>query len=576
MKHEIIAFTKPDCPYCAQAKAVLDEAGLAYELYDVTASERYANASVYFSGVSTVPQVFFGDFHINGSGDLAALNKENRLDALAQAAHGELPVDEVSDEELARGAEDFVLRKAIPESDGTHDEDPDAWPILHFYKEFFGFWPNCFYFLHHWPEAYKLFVYCHNVGAIGGARDSIGAPVMMSTGFASSNAHGCNYCQVHMTVAGGEQSLGISELVEAARKGIAAEGSPIGPFELALTDLAADATKNTVTDAQLKDISNLAPEARRSNKDPEANIMGTAMIASAFGFLNVFNDMTGVEVEAEWAAKAKSVAVSAAPVAWSMVTSPASALDGAIPSGVGAGRHGVSDDRVSNNLDYDLPEGGPSMQEMITKYDGIVHEAGGAEAYAIRELGLTPSWMKAWPEHLRARHVYLYTELMELRDHSPIPSELKHLMAHVSAVARGHDYLAAIEAWLAHRAAGRTKPSLERIRHAFDTAKDRLVDGKLFEEREIAALRLAWLSAQLPLTTPRRFIEPAIKHFSPVELVHLITVGALAGLVQRFVAIAKPEMEAEVAAFMQESGLETDTLKVRYALVFPDRNKDAT
>ena len=36
-----------------------------------------------------------------------------------------------------------------------------------------------------------------------------------------------------------------------------------------------------------------------------------------------------------------------------------------------------------------------------------------------------------------------------------------------------------------------------------------------------------------------------------------ITVGALAGLVQRFVAIAKPDMEAEVVAFMQENGLET-------------------
>ncbi len=69
MKQQNIAFTKPDCPYCAEAKAALDEACLAYKLYDVTASERNANASVYFSGVSTVPQIFFGDFHINGSGD---------------------------------------------------------------------------------------------------------------------------------------------------------------------------------------------------------------------------------------------------------------------------------------------------------------------------------------------------------------------------------------------------------------------------------------------------------------------------------------------------------------------------
>ena len=545
----ITVFTKPGCPYCAKTKGALDDSGLSYEEIDVKASTRNADASVYFSGEATVPQAFFGDIHVNGSTDVVALQKAGGLKQLARStSQTALSVADTPDQELARGAKDLPLRDIIPESDGTHDSDPETWAILHMYKEFFGFWPNCFYFMHHWPEAYKLFVYCHNAGAIGQGKEILGAPVMMAEGFSTSSAHGCNYCMTHSVATGGDMSLAMPKLIEAARQGKAPADAPIGPFELELIDLAADAAKNTVTDKRLDNIRSLAGKARVSKEDADANIASTAMIASAFGFLNAFNDLTGVKVEAEWSQEAEKAA------------------------GVSAGRHGVSTDRSSTNLDYDLPEGGPSLPEMMAKYDGIVEDGGGAEPYALDQLGLVPSWIAAWPQALKARHVYFYTELMEPRSHSPIPSELKHLMMRVAHIARDHDELAAVEGLLAHRAAGKTSLSVERVRQAFAAATDVQQPRGLFEVGEIAALKLAWISAQMPLTTPRRFVEPALETWGHVELVHLMTVCALAGLVQRFAAIAKPPFETETRSFLAEHGLEHKALAIRYPHAFADRS----
>lgn len=53
-----------------------------YQEYDVTASQRNADASVYLSGVVTVPQIFIGDYHINGAEDLEKLQTTRRLKQL--------------------------------------------------------------------------------------------------------------------------------------------------------------------------------------------------------------------------------------------------------------------------------------------------------------------------------------------------------------------------------------------------------------------------------------------------------------------------------------------------------------
>ena len=76
-------YTKFHCGFCHRAKKLLEDKGVAYEEYDITMGgprrdemiERAPNAR-------TVPQVFIGDTHVGGSDDLAALEREGKLDAM--------------------------------------------------------------------------------------------------------------------------------------------------------------------------------------------------------------------------------------------------------------------------------------------------------------------------------------------------------------------------------------------------------------------------------------------------------------------------------------------------------------
>lgn len=63
--------TKPGCPFCAKAKALLEEKGYAYEelVLGQTASLTSLKA---ISGRETVPQVFIDGKHVGGSDDLEA------------------------------------------------------------------------------------------------------------------------------------------------------------------------------------------------------------------------------------------------------------------------------------------------------------------------------------------------------------------------------------------------------------------------------------------------------------------------------------------------------------------------
>ena len=80
---EVEIYTKMFCPYCARAKQLLGKKGAAFTEYDISLGgakrqEMLARAT----GRSTVPQIFIGGTHVGGSDDLAALDREGRLDAM--------------------------------------------------------------------------------------------------------------------------------------------------------------------------------------------------------------------------------------------------------------------------------------------------------------------------------------------------------------------------------------------------------------------------------------------------------------------------------------------------------------
>ena len=79
-------YTKTWCPYCAAAKELLAQKGVAFEEVEITGKpgardEMIAKAG----GRSTVPQIFIGGRHVGGSDDLHALDSRGELDPLLAA-----------------------------------------------------------------------------------------------------------------------------------------------------------------------------------------------------------------------------------------------------------------------------------------------------------------------------------------------------------------------------------------------------------------------------------------------------------------------------------------------------------
>jgi glutaredoxin 3 len=79
-------YTKFLCPYCARAKRLLTEKGVAFEETDISMGgpgrEEMLGRS---NGRTTVPQIFINGQHVGGCDDLHALEREGRLDAMLAA-----------------------------------------------------------------------------------------------------------------------------------------------------------------------------------------------------------------------------------------------------------------------------------------------------------------------------------------------------------------------------------------------------------------------------------------------------------------------------------------------------------
>jgi glutaredoxin 3 len=79
-------YTKMLCPYCARAKRLLTDKGVAFEEYDITmGGPKRAEMLARANGRSTVPQIFIDDHHVGGSDDLVALERAGKLDPMLAA-----------------------------------------------------------------------------------------------------------------------------------------------------------------------------------------------------------------------------------------------------------------------------------------------------------------------------------------------------------------------------------------------------------------------------------------------------------------------------------------------------------
>ncbi|MBY0300270.1 MULTISPECIES: glutaredoxin 3 [Sphingomonas] len=80
---QVEIYTKAFCPYCARAMNLLSSKGVAPEETDITMDRGKREEMIQrANGRTTVPQIFIGGAHVGGSDDLAALERDGKLDAM--------------------------------------------------------------------------------------------------------------------------------------------------------------------------------------------------------------------------------------------------------------------------------------------------------------------------------------------------------------------------------------------------------------------------------------------------------------------------------------------------------------
>lgn len=79
---KVIVYSKPYCPYCDNAKQLLQSKNISFEEIRVDLSDEKREEMMRLSGQRTVPQIFINGQSIGGFTDLAALDESGKLDEL--------------------------------------------------------------------------------------------------------------------------------------------------------------------------------------------------------------------------------------------------------------------------------------------------------------------------------------------------------------------------------------------------------------------------------------------------------------------------------------------------------------
>ena len=78
--NKVVMYSKDYCPYCACAKALLEQRGVAdLEIIQIDRDPAQRDIMIERTGRRTVPQIFIGDTHVGGCDDLMALDRAGGL-----------------------------------------------------------------------------------------------------------------------------------------------------------------------------------------------------------------------------------------------------------------------------------------------------------------------------------------------------------------------------------------------------------------------------------------------------------------------------------------------------------------
>lgn len=82
----VTLYTSPMCGFCHAAKRMLTDKGISYAEIDVAGDPAKRQEMLKrANGGHTVPQIFIGETHVGGYDDMAALERDGKLDRMLAA-----------------------------------------------------------------------------------------------------------------------------------------------------------------------------------------------------------------------------------------------------------------------------------------------------------------------------------------------------------------------------------------------------------------------------------------------------------------------------------------------------------
>lgn len=79
---KVVIYSKAQCPYCVQAKRLLEAKNVTYQELRVDLNKDLLQEMLTRSQRRTVPQIFINEHHVGGYDDLYALDQRGELDKL--------------------------------------------------------------------------------------------------------------------------------------------------------------------------------------------------------------------------------------------------------------------------------------------------------------------------------------------------------------------------------------------------------------------------------------------------------------------------------------------------------------
>jgi glutaredoxin 3 len=295
---KIVVFSKSQCPHCVEAKGLLTDLEIPFTEIDIGADVKDSMLMSLVSRRHTVPQIFFNDEHIGGVDDLRSLGGDTIQDQARMA----LAADAAPAFLSTTYTQEQLEAAIIPIKDVLEPHqpaDPTALPeynvVRIWYRMMFGFLCNLYDQMSLAPEPMALFI-----GALSSMMSLGGRQTGQYFGLsclATANAANCSYCSAHgadlsMKYAG-QAPEDIQALFDFLQGHKVLQDLPFEDRVKAIVNLSA---RMTTQDIRREDLDQARAAVGIDNL--QELIYSVGSVGCIMGFLNRFNDLVGVEIEA--------------------------------------------------------------------------------------------------------------------------------------------------------------------------------------------------------------------------------------------------------------------------------------